>query len=107
MAYEPEQRYLQDPSTRREVNAPFDEQPATDSGQFWTVTNHVRSRWARAGGAAGLTFAALYFLLDGDIPQICASHLVSTLAFLGACILCGSAVGFAAASVRHRFTGDV
>ena len=106
MAYEPEQRYLRDLPTRHQVNAPFDEQPSTDRGQFWAVSNHMRSRWARGGASFGLTFAAIYLLLDGDVPLPRIGHLASTMLFIVACALGGGVIGFVASFIRRRFSGE-
>jgi hypothetical protein len=105
MAYEPDQRYLKDLSTRQEVNAPSDGQAPTDRGQVWAVTNHIRGRWTRRGASIGLMFGAMYILFDGNVPLLRGDHLLSTLAFFGAVILGGALVGFVAALIRRRFIG--
>jgi hypothetical protein len=107
MAYEPDSRYLKDGLDRKkEVDAPFAEQPETHKGQFWNVGNHIGGRWARAGAFLGLMLAVVD-PFDWNYALFPDSRVGSLLAFYAVFAAGGLAIGLIAASIRRRVTGEV
>jgi hypothetical protein len=106
VAYDPDSKYAHDLESRQAAK-PLAEDTARERGQFWNVDRHIRGRWTWAGLIVGFIVVVLSHLL-GDEP-----HRMFGLGY-GASILLedaitialGGLLGFAAAMIRRRFTGE-
>jgi len=105
MTYEPDQRYSTDRGSRQEIDKAFSEKPGSGRGQFWNVDNHIRGRWIGAGASLGFTIA-IFSVLDWSRGIVYDGYFGPFWVYLVACAVLGGVIGFVAASVRRRFTGE-
>ena len=108
MTYDPDRRYAHDLEAT-EAAKPLPDDVASGRGQFWNVDGHIRGRWIGSGGALGFSVVYALFargVLDVDRPLFGLSHATFMISSYTAGIIAGGLLGFLAATIRRRYTGE-
>src|SRR5262245_34662873 len=91
MSYEPDQRYSTDRAHRIEIDKPFDEQPQSERGRFWSISG------TGAATVAGLLGGWWFAHTDAyELGQVVNGFLGDDW-FAPVCVLAGGVLGFAGA----------
>lgn len=106
MTYDPDRRYAHDLEAT-EAAKPLDENVARERGQFWDVDRHIRGRWIWAGLTIGFVIVVVSHVF-GEAPRrmFGLGYAASSLLDAAITIALGGLSGFAAATIRRRFTGE-
>jgi hypothetical protein len=100
MSYEPDQRYSTDRAHRLEIDKPFDEQPRSDRGQFWSVSG------SGAAIVAGLVSGWWFARFDPYELEEVVNSFLGVDWFAPICVVVGGVLGFVGAYAPMAYKKD-